>query len=111
MKCNLAWDAPAKCLPSIITVLNRCRLHRQRHRFRLPIGATVARADIMNWGKGAHASTFGGNPVCIASALKTIELLQGGLVENSRLMGDYLQAGLRKMQEKYECMAMFAASA
>ncbi len=38
----------------------------------LPIGATVARADLMDWKPGAHASTFGGNPVCIAAALKTI---------------------------------------
>ena len=44
-----------------------------------PIGACVARADIMDWKPGAHASTFGGNPVCIAAALKTIELLEGGL--------------------------------
>jgi 4-aminobutyrate aminotransferase len=70
----------------------------------LPIGATVARADIMDWGKGAHASTFGGNPVCIASALKTIELLQNGLVENSAAMGEYLKAGLNKLMEKYECI-------
>jgi len=70
----------------------------------LPIGATVARADIMDWGKGAHASTFGGNPVCIASALKTIELLQNSLVENSRAMGEYLQAGLRKLMDKYDCI-------
>jgi 4-aminobutyrate aminotransferase len=70
----------------------------------LPIGATVARADIMDWGKGAHASTFGGNPVCIASALKTIELLQNGLIENSANMGEYLKAGLNKLMEKYECI-------
>ena len=70
----------------------------------LPIGACVARADLMSWHKGAHASTFGGNPVCIASALKTIELLQGGLVENAAVVGDYLQTGLRKLQEKYECI-------
>jgi 4-aminobutyrate aminotransferase len=70
----------------------------------LPIGVTVARSSIMDWTKGAHASTFGGNPVCIASALKTIELLQGGLVENSANMGEYLKAGLNKLAEKYECI-------
>jgi 4-aminobutyrate aminotransferase len=70
----------------------------------LPIGACVARADIMNWHKGAHASTFGGNPVCIASALKTIELLENGLVENSAEVGDYLQNGLRSLMEKYDCI-------
>ena len=47
----------------------------------LPIGACVARADLMDWKPGAHASTFGGNPVCIAAAMKTIELLEGGLSE------------------------------
>ena len=70
----------------------------------LPIGATVARADLMNWKPGAHASTFGGNPVCIAAALKTIELLQGGLVQNSADTGAYLKAGLEKLMHKYECI-------
>ncbi|MGI9056193.1 MAG: acetyl ornithine aminotransferase family protein [Pyrinomonadaceae bacterium] len=67
----------------------------------LPIGACVARADVMDWHKGAHASTFGGNPVCIASALKTIELLQNGLVENAATVGKYLEDGLRNLQTKY----------
>jgi 4-aminobutyrate aminotransferase len=70
----------------------------------LPIGATIARADLMDWKPGAHASTFGGNPVCIAAAMKTIELLQGGLVRNSAEMGDYLQAGLRKLMAKHDCI-------
>ncbi|NNE99771.1 MAG: acetyl ornithine aminotransferase family protein [Pyrinomonadaceae bacterium] len=70
----------------------------------LPIGATVAKAEIMSWHKGAHASTFGGNPVCIASALKTIELLEGGLVDNARDVGNYLQDGLRKLQDKHACI-------
>ena len=68
----------------------------------LPIGATVAKAEVMDWHKGAHASTFGGNPVCIASALKTIELLQNGLVDNARDVGKYLEIGLNKLQEKYK---------
>lgn len=70
----------------------------------LPIGACVARADIMDWHKGAHASTFGGNPVCIASALKTIELLENGLTENAAVVGEYLQDGLKKLSEKYDCI-------
>jgi 4-aminobutyrate aminotransferase len=68
----------------------------------LPIGACVARADIMDWHKGAHASTFGGNPVCIASALKTIELLESGLTENARQVGEYLKAGLEKLKDKHD---------
>ena len=70
----------------------------------LPIGACVARADLMDWKPGAHASTFGGNPVCIAAALKTIELLEGGLVQNSAEVGAYLKAGLEKLKNKYECI-------
>jgi len=70
----------------------------------MPIGACVARADIMNWHKGAHASTFGGNPVALSAAIKTIELLEGGMVENSYEVGGYLKAGLEKLQEKYECI-------
>jgi 4-aminobutyrate aminotransferase len=70
----------------------------------LPIGVCVARADIMDWHKGAHASTFGGNPVCIASALKTIELLENGLTENAAVVGEYLQNGLRSLMKKYDCI-------
>jgi 4-aminobutyrate aminotransferase len=70
----------------------------------LPLGACVARADLMNWKPGAHASTFGGNPVCIAAALKTIELLEGGLVQNAAEVGDYLKAGLEKLKQKHDCI-------
>ena len=70
----------------------------------MPIGACVARADLMNWKPGAHASTFGGNPVCIASALKTIELLEGGLVKNSAEVGAYLKSGLEQLMRKHDCI-------
>jgi len=70
----------------------------------MPIGACVARADIMDWHKGAHASTFGGNPVALTAALKTIELLENGLVENSREVGAYLEAGLNRLKDKYDCI-------
>jgi 4-aminobutyrate aminotransferase len=70
----------------------------------MPIGVTVARADLMNWKPGAHASTFGGNPVCIASALKTIELLERELVSNSATVGKYLEDGLRKLMSKHDCI-------
>jgi 4-aminobutyrate aminotransferase len=58
----------------------------------MPLGATVARADLMTWPPGAHASTFGGNPVCCAAALATIALLQEGLVENAALMGAHIRS-------------------
>ncbi len=68
----------------------------------MPIGACTAKADIMDWHKGAHASTFGGNPVALTAALKTIELLEGGLVDNSRDVGAYLEAGLNRLKDKYD---------
>ncbi|HXT63078.1 MAG TPA: acetyl ornithine aminotransferase family protein [Pyrinomonadaceae bacterium] len=70
----------------------------------LPLGLCVARADLMDWKKGAHASTFGGNPVCIAAALKTIELLERELVSNAAEVGNYLKAGLEKLMAKHECI-------
>src|SRR4029077_1154824 len=42
----------------------------------MALGVTMARADIMTWEAGAHASTFGGNPVCLAAALETVRLLE-----------------------------------
>jgi 4-aminobutyrate aminotransferase len=70
----------------------------------LPMGACVARADLMDWKPGAHASTFGGNPVALAAALKTIELLEGGLVANSAEVGAYLKAGLERLKDKHDCI-------
>ena len=70
----------------------------------MPIGACVARDDVMDWHKGAHASTFGGNPVALTAAIKTIELLQGGMIDNARDVGAYLEAGLKKLQDKYDCI-------
>jgi 4-aminobutyrate aminotransferase len=61
----------------------------------MPLGATVARAGLMTWPPGAHASTFGGNPVACAAALATIALLQESLVENAARMGQYLRDRMR----------------
>jgi len=61
----------------------------------LPLGATVARADLMRWTPGAHASTFGGNPVACAAALVTIELLERELIDNAARMGAHLMARMR----------------
>jgi len=70
----------------------------------LPLGACVSRADLMDWKPGAHASTFGGNPVAIAAALKTIELLERELVANSAEVGAYLKSGLEKLKDKHNCI-------
>lgn len=67
----------------------------------MPLGVTIARADLMDWKPGAHASTFGGNPVCIAAALATIRLLEEGLVENSRKLGDYIFGRLADWPQRH----------
>jgi len=67
----------------------------------LPLSATVARADLMQWHEGAHASTFGGNPVSIAAALATLDLLEEGLLDNSQAMGRRLMQGLKPIAETF----------
>ena len=61
----------------------------------MPLGAIVASERIMDWPPGAHASTFGGNPVACAAALETIALLEEGLIDNAASVGSYLQDRLR----------------
>ncbi len=56
----------------------------------------------MDWGPGTHASTFGGNPVSIAAALATIELLEESLVENAGVMGEYLMARLKTWPRRFQ---------
>ena len=67
----------------------------------MPLGATVARAELMTWPPGAHASTFGGNPVSAAAALVTIELLERELVANAAAMGRRLMDRLREWPERF----------
>lgn len=67
----------------------------------MPLSATIARADVMNWPPGAHASTFGGNPVSIAAALTTIELLEDGLMQNAADIGAYMMDRMRTWPERF----------
>ncbi len=68
----------------------------------LPLSAVVAREDLMKWPPGAHASTFGGNPVAIAASLVTIELLEEGLLANAAAVGQYLLDGARELMKKHQ---------
>jgi 4-aminobutyrate aminotransferase len=61
----------------------------------------VARAELMNWVPGAHASTFGGNPVACAASLVTIAILEEGLVQNAARMGEHLMTRLRTWPARF----------
>lgn len=63
----------------------------------LPLGAILARPQIMTWPPGSHATTFGGNPVACAAANATLQLLESGLIENAQRMGEVLSAGLQRL--------------
>ncbi len=67
----------------------------------LPLGVTTARADVMTWPPGAHASTFGGNPVSCAASMATITLLKDSLIKNSAEVGAFLIDRLRELQQKH----------
>ena len=67
----------------------------------MPLGVAVARADVMNWRPGAHASTFGGNPVSVAAALTTIELLEESLIENAARMGAHILSRLSDWPRRF----------
>jgi len=61
----------------------------------MPLGALIARDDVMKWESGGHGSTFGGNPVSIAAGLATLRLLEEGLIANAERVGRVLMTALR----------------
>ncbi|MBI4581380.1 MAG: acetyl ornithine aminotransferase family protein [Planctomycetes bacterium] len=70
----------------------------------LPLGALIAGKGIMTWPPGSHGSTFGGNPVSCAAALATLDLLEGGLIENAAVQGRTLRDGLEQLHRRYPDM-------
>lgn len=69
----------------------------------LPLGAAIAKATIMDWEGGSHASTFGGNPVSCAAASAAIDVIQNeGLRENAAKQGAYVMKRLEELKEKSE---------
>lgn len=67
----------------------------------LPLGITTARKDVMAWPPGAHASTFGGNPLSCAAALVTIKLIREQLMANATAVGEHLLSSLRELAERH----------
>jgi 4-aminobutyrate aminotransferase len=70
----------------------------------MPIGAMIARETIDRWKTGSHGSTFGGNPVCCAAALATLDLVERELMANAREQGERLIGAMRKLAGKYACI-------
>ena len=68
----------------------------------MPLSAIIARADVMNWVPGAHASTFGGNPVCIAASIATLGLIENQYMANAARMGDYIMKRTADWREKHK---------
>jgi 4-aminobutyrate aminotransferase len=66
----------------------------------MPLGAIVARAELMSWPPGSHASTFGGNPISCAAALETIRLIEDELMQNAGEVGEHLLQSLRKLKSR-----------
>ena len=67
----------------------------------LPLGVLIARAELMSWPPGAHASTFGGNPVACAASLATIKLLREQLMANAEQVGAHLLSRAKALMEKH----------
>ena len=69
----------------------------------MPLGITMSRADIMDWIPGSHASTFGGNPVCIAAALATLDVIEKeGLLKNSSEVGNHMLKRMADWPRKHK---------
>ena len=67
----------------------------------MPLGAFIARDSVMTWSAGAHGSTFAGNPICAAAGKATMELIEGGLMENAARMGARLRSGIERVASQH----------
>jgi 4-aminobutyrate aminotransferase len=68
----------------------------------MPLGVTMTKAEVMDWVPGSHASTFGGNPICIAAALATLDVIEKeGLLRNSQEVGDHMMKRMADWPKKH----------
>src|SRR5277367_796206 len=68
----------------------------------MPLGAFIARESVMRWKPGAHGTTFGGNPVCIAASLATMDLIESEYRENAAKIGGYMFASMADWRKKFK---------
>ena len=67
----------------------------------MPLGACVARKSVMDWGKGTHGNTYGGNPISCAAALATIDQIKNEYLENAANMGQYALDSLEEIMHRH----------
>jgi 4-aminobutyrate aminotransferase len=68
----------------------------------MPLSVVISRAEVMDWVPGSHASTFGGNPVCIAAALATLDVIEKeGLLHNSTEVGHHMLKRMADWPKKH----------
>lgn len=70
----------------------------------MPIGAMIVRETVDKWRNGAHGSTFGGNPVCCAAALATLDVVEQSAMANAAVQGERLLAGANALMAKHACI-------
>lgn len=67
----------------------------------VPLGVMFAKKHIVDWPKGAHGNTYGGNPISCAAALATIDLIENGYMQNATEMGNYTRQILEEMMSRH----------
>ncbi len=67
----------------------------------MPLGAMIARQSVVTWPKGSHGNTYGGNPISCAASLATIEVIEDGLLENARVVGEYALDALHEIMARH----------
>ena len=68
----------------------------------MPISAFIAKDSVMHWKPGSHGTTYGGNPVCVAAALATLDLIEGGLMANAKQVGDYIRSKINDWPKQFK---------
>jgi 4-aminobutyrate aminotransferase len=67
----------------------------------MPLGVTMSRAEIMDWVPGSHASTFGGNPICIEAALATLNVLEREAIASAETVGNHILRRITPWVQKH----------
>lgn len=67
----------------------------------VPLGATIARASIMDWPSGSHGNTYGGNPLACAAGMATLELIEERFMQNAAEVGEYTLDALAEIQSRH----------